>query len=118
MRKTLSIAMIAMNEESNLPRTLESVKWADEIVIVDSGSTDRTIEIAKSFGARTSYHAFGGHGETVEKTADFAPAFERALAAGKPAIIHVKTDAEALTSRITLTQLREQSLERLRQQKH
>ena len=62
--------------------------------------------------------AFGGHGETVEKTADFGPAFERALAAGKPAIIHVKTDAEALTSRITLTQLREQSLERLRQQKH
>ena len=56
--------------------------------------------------------AFGGHGETVEKTEDFGPAFERALAAGKPAIIHVKTDAEALTSRITLTQLREQSLAR------
>ena len=62
-RKTLSIAMIAMNEEANLPRTLEIVKWADEIVLVDSGSRDRTIEIAKSFGARTSYHAFGGHGE-------------------------------------------------------
>ena len=62
-RKTLSIAMIAMNEEANLPRTLESVKWADEIVVVDSGSRDRTIEIAKSFGAKTSYHAFGGHGE-------------------------------------------------------
>ena len=62
-RKTLSIAMIAMNEEANLPRTLESVKWADEIVIVDSGSRDRTIEIAKSFGAKTSYHQFGGHGE-------------------------------------------------------
>ena len=55
--------MIAMNEEANLPRTLESVKWADEIVIVDSGSRDRTIEIAKSFGAKTSYHQFGGHGE-------------------------------------------------------
>ena len=38
MRKTLSIAMIAMNEEANLPRTLESVRWADEIVLVDSGS--------------------------------------------------------------------------------
>ena len=62
-RKTLSIAMIAMNEEANLPRTLESVKWADEIVLVDSGSRDRTIEIAKSFGAKTSYHAFAGHGE-------------------------------------------------------
>ena len=52
-----------MNEEANLPRTLESVKWADEIIVVDSGSRDRTIEIAKSFGAKTSYHAFGGHGE-------------------------------------------------------
>src|SRR3954447_2020731 len=63
MRKTLSVAMIAMNEEANLPRTLESVKWADEIILVDSGSKDRTLEIAESFGAKTSYHAFGGHGE-------------------------------------------------------
>ena len=62
-RKTLSIAMIAMNEEANLPRTLESVKWADEIVVVDSGSRDRTIEIAESFGAKVRYHEFGGHGE-------------------------------------------------------
>src|SRR6202167_2154024 len=63
MPKTLSVAMIAMNEEANLPRTLESVRWADEIVVVDSGSTDRTLEIAQSCGAKTSYHAFGGHGE-------------------------------------------------------
>jgi len=55
--------MIAMNEEANLPRTLDSVRWADEIIVVDSGSKDRTIEIAQSFGAKTSYHAFGGHGE-------------------------------------------------------
>ncbi len=54
--------------------------------------------------------AFGGHGETVERTADFEAAFERALGAGKPAIIHVKTDAEAITSRITMTKLREQAL--------
>ncbi len=62
-RKTLSVAMIAMNEEANLPRTLESVKWADEIVVVDSGSRDRTLEIARGYGAKTTYHAFGGHGE-------------------------------------------------------
>ena len=55
--------MIAMNEEANLHRTLESVNWADEIIVVDSGSKDRTLEIAKSFGAKTSYHAFKGHGE-------------------------------------------------------
>src|SRR5260370_1355981 len=56
--------------------------------------------------------AFGGPGPTVEKTADFAAAFERAVAAGKPAIIHMKTDPEALTSRITLSKLRAQSLAR------
>ena len=49
---TLSVVIITFNEEHNLPRTLESVKWADEIVVVDSGSTDRTVEIAKSYGAK------------------------------------------------------------------
>jgi glycosyltransferase involved in cell wall biosynthesis len=63
MRQTLSVAMIAMNEEANLPRTLDTVRWADEIIVVDSGSKDRTVEIAQSFGAKTSYHVFGGHGE-------------------------------------------------------
>ncbi|MFZ0395323.1 MAG: glycosyltransferase family 2 protein [Terracidiphilus sp.] len=63
MPNTLSIAMIAMNEEANLARTLETVKWADEIIVVDSGSRDRTLEIAHSYAAKTSYHAFGGHGE-------------------------------------------------------
>jgi len=41
--------------------------------------------------------AFGGHGETVLTTADFAPAFERALAAGLPAIIHCKLDPRAIS---------------------
>jgi glycosyltransferase involved in cell wall biosynthesis len=49
---TLSVVIITFNEEANLARTLESVKWADEIVIVDSESTDGTIEIAKSYGAK------------------------------------------------------------------
>jgi acetolactate synthase-1/2/3 large subunit len=51
--------------------------------------------------------AFGGHGETVEKTEDFAAAFERARASGKPAIIEVKLDPEAITPTRTLTQIRE-----------
>ncbi|TPI14424.1 thiamine pyrophosphate-binding protein [Mesorhizobium sp. B4-1-3] len=53
--------------------------------------------------------AYGGHGETVEKTADFAPAFERALASGKPAIIEIKLDPEAITPTRTLTQIRNKS---------
>ncbi len=50
--------------------------------------------------------AFGGHGETVTQTAEFAPAFERAAASGKPAIIHVKIDPEAITPLTTITALR------------
>ncbi|WP_309085252.1 thiamine pyrophosphate-binding protein [Chelativorans sp.] len=51
--------------------------------------------------------AYGGHGETVEQTEQFAPAFERALQSGKPAIIEVKLDPEAITPTRTLTQIRE-----------
>jgi acetolactate synthase-1/2/3 large subunit len=49
--------------------------------------------------------AYGGHGETVERTEDFAAAFERAQASGKPAIIDLKTDPEALAPRLTLSAL-------------
>ncbi len=51
--------------------------------------------------------SFGAHGETVEETQDFLPAFERAAASGKPAIIELKLDSEALNSRLTLGQARE-----------
>ena len=51
--------------------------------------------------------AFGGHGDTVERTEDFAAAFERAKASGKPAIIEIKLDPEALTPRASLSQIRE-----------
>ena len=54
--------------------------------------------------------AFGAHGETVARTAEFAPAFERALAAGRPAVLHLKLDPQALTMNATLDALREQGL--------
>jgi glycosyltransferase involved in cell wall biosynthesis len=60
MRKTLSIAVIAMNEEANLPRTLASIRWADEIILVDSGSTDATVQIARDFGARVFVEPWKG----------------------------------------------------------
>ncbi|HEX3436335.1 MAG TPA: glycosyltransferase family 2 protein [Pseudacidobacterium sp.] len=63
MGKSLSIAIITRNEESNLPQTLASVRWADEIVVVDCGSTDRTVEIAHSFGAKVVIEPWRGFGQ-------------------------------------------------------
>jgi acetolactate synthase-1/2/3 large subunit len=51
--------------------------------------------------------AFGGHGETVETTDAFAPAFERARTSGKPAIIEIRLDPEAITPARTLSDIRE-----------
>src|SRR5207253_939908 len=54
--------------------------------------------------------AFGGHGATVEKTADFATAFGQAVASAKPAILHLKIDPDAITPATTLTAIRERAL--------
>jgi glycosyltransferase involved in cell wall biosynthesis len=48
----LSVVVITKNEEAVIARCLESVAWADEVVVVDSGSTDRTLEISRSLGAK------------------------------------------------------------------
>lgn len=51
-RQRCSVTIITLNEERNLRDCLATVSWADEIVLVDSGSTDRTLEIAREFNAR------------------------------------------------------------------
>jgi acetolactate synthase-1/2/3 large subunit len=50
--------------------------------------------------------AYGAHGELVEQTADFAPAFERAVKSGKPALIEIRLSVEIITPRQTLSQIR------------
>ncbi|HVP07398.1 MAG TPA: glycosyltransferase, partial [Candidatus Acidoferrum sp.] len=60
-RATVSACMIVRNEEELLGRCLESIRdWVDEIVVVDTGSTDRTEEIAKSYGARVFHQPWEG----------------------------------------------------------
>jgi glycosyltransferase involved in cell wall biosynthesis len=48
----ISILILTLNEEMNLPACLESVKWSDDIVVLDSYSADKTAEIAENFGSR------------------------------------------------------------------
>jgi acetolactate synthase-1/2/3 large subunit len=54
--------------------------------------------------------AFGAHGETVTETAQFPDAFERALAAARPALVELQIDPEAINPRTTLTKLRADAL--------
>lgn len=65
-RHTLSIAIVARNEEANLRRILPTIQpIADEIVLIDSGSTDGTVALAQSFGARVLHQPWPGYGPQV-----------------------------------------------------
>jgi glycosyltransferase involved in cell wall biosynthesis len=57
----ISATIICLNEERNIRRCLESLNFADEIVVVDSGSTDRTVEICQQYTDRVLYHSWPGH---------------------------------------------------------
>ena len=59
---SLSVAVITKNEEKRLPDCLRSVSFADDIVVVDSGSSDRTVEIAKEFGCMVYIEDWKGYG--------------------------------------------------------
>ena len=58
---SLSVVIITRNEEGNIARTLESVAWADERIVVDSGSTDKTLEIAHRHGAKVFEEPWKGY---------------------------------------------------------
>ncbi len=57
---TLSVIVITYNEERNLPRCLGSLRWADQLIVVDSQSTDRTVAVARDFGAEVFAHPYDG----------------------------------------------------------
>ena len=59
----LTVIVITLNEEENIARCLRSVQWADEIIVVDSGSTDQTKEIAVQLSAKVLLHAWEGYGQ-------------------------------------------------------
>ena len=70
----ISVAVITKDEERNIRDCLESVKWADEIVVVDNGSTDRTLSICREYGARIFQEEWKGYSgqknSAIEKAAN------------------------------------------------
>lgn len=58
---TLSVIIITKNEEKNIRRCLESVRFADEIIVLDSGSSDKTVVIAKEY----TEHVFQQTGQAM-----------------------------------------------------
>ena len=69
---SLSVILITRNEAANIRECLQSVSWADEIVVVDSGSTDETAAIARSMGARVYEHDWPGFGPQKNRALGYA----------------------------------------------
>lgn len=63
----LSVFITTLNNEATLRSCLESVAWADEVVVLDSFSTDATVAIANEFGCRVHAHAFEGYGRQKQR---------------------------------------------------
>lgn len=72
MREPLSISIIACNAAQQLPACLASVAFADEIVVVDSGSSDATVEIAERHGARVVHQDWLGYGKQKQHAVTLA----------------------------------------------
>ena len=68
----LSITIITKNEALNIRECLESVKWADEIIVVDSGSTDDTVAICREFTPHVYSHDWPGFGIQKNRALGYA----------------------------------------------
>jgi glycosyltransferase involved in cell wall biosynthesis len=71
-RQPVSAVIITMNEAVNIQRCLDSVRWCDEVVLVDSGSSDATVEIARRQGCLVSMRPFTGYGDQKQFAVDQA----------------------------------------------
>jgi glycosyltransferase involved in cell wall biosynthesis len=72
MSEKLSVTIITRDEEANLPACLASVSWADEVLVQDNGSTDRTLQIARKMGARVESVSWLGYGKTKQQAVNAA----------------------------------------------
>lgn len=72
MPPTLSVIIITKNEADNIRACLESASWADEIIVVDSGSADDTVAICKELGAQVYVHDWPGFGKQKNRALGYA----------------------------------------------
>jgi len=72
MREPLSVVVITFNNADTLERCLAAVDWADEIIVLDSGSTDATVDIAARHRARIATHPFDDYGPQKQRAIDSA----------------------------------------------
>ncbi len=68
----ISAAIITFNEERNIARVIESLRCCDEILVLDSGSNDRTVEIARKLGARVEEASWHGYAAQKNIAAELA----------------------------------------------
>lgn len=110
----LSVIVIAKNEQEMIKTCLKSLKWADEIIVIDNGSTDKTEEIAKSEGARIVKFESDDFSKTRNepKVSSFAELRNRGMEEAKGEwVLYVDADERVLTP------LRDEILELINSQK-
>ena len=95
----ISAVIITYNEEKNIAAALESVSWADELVVVDSNSTDRTIDIAAEMGARVIVRDWPGFSQQKQFGVDAAANdWILSLDADERVTPQLRTEIEAIKS--------------------
>jgi len=103
----LSVVLITHNEEKNLPRTFESVMplvrdGKGEIIVVDSGSTDRTLEIAQTYGAKVFVEPWKGFAAQKNSAMDKASMdWVLQLDADEPLELELASEIEAALKRVS-----------------
>lgn len=90
------VVLVINNGMYGTIRTVQEMRYPGRVIATDLSNPD--------FAAYA--RAFGAHGEVVERTADFAPAFDRALAAGRVAVLDLRIDPEAISTESTLSAYR------------
>ncbi len=71
-KRPITLVIITLNEEENIARCIESVPWADEVIVLDSESKDKTREIASSLGAKVHVQKFLGFRDQKQRATDLA----------------------------------------------